>query len=98
MAPEYGATIGFFPIDDETLSYLPLHRPRSRATSRWSRRMRKAQGIFRTADTPEPEFSDTLELDLGDGRAEPRGAEAPAGPRAPPHREGVVEGGARPTT
>lgn len=63
MAPEYGATIGFFPVDDETLFYL-------RSTGRSDEQVElvekyyKAQGMFRTADTPDPAFSDTIELDL----------------------------------
>ena len=64
MAPEYGATCGFFPVDDETLGYL-------KATGRAPERVAlveayaKAQGMFRTDDTPDPVFTDTLELDLG---------------------------------
>ncbi|BCG57230.1 aconitate hydratase AcnA [Paenibacillus sp. URB8-2] len=63
MAPEYGATIGFFPVDDETLFYL-------RSTGRPDELVDlvetyyKAQGMFRTAETPDPVFSDTIELDL----------------------------------
>tara|TARA_R110002020_G_scaffold50844_14_gene144026 strand:- start:3725 stop:6424 length:2700 start_codon:yes stop_codon:yes gene_type:complete len=65
MAPEYGATCGFFPVDDETLNYL-------RSTGRDPGRVElveayaKAQGMFRTDDTPDPVFTDTLGLDLGD--------------------------------
>ncbi|MDE0717780.1 MAG: aconitate hydratase AcnA, partial [Rhodospirillaceae bacterium] len=65
MAPEYGATCGFFPIDAETLRYLEF-------TGRDSERVAlveayaKAQGLWRDADTPDPLFTDTLELDLGD--------------------------------
>ncbi len=63
MAPEYGATCGFFPIDDETLRYL---RQTGRAPGEVAlvERYAKEQGLFRTASTPEPVFSDTLELDL----------------------------------
>jgi aconitate hydratase A / 2-methylisocitrate dehydratase len=63
MAPEYGATMGFFPVDSETLAYL-------RFTGRSAERIAlveaytKAQGIFRTDQTPDPIYSDTLELDL----------------------------------
>jgi aconitate hydratase len=63
MAPEYGATIGFFPVDSETLAYL-------RNTGRTDEQVElvesyyKAQNMFRTADTPDPEFSDVIELDL----------------------------------
>ncbi|MBW4839449.1 MAG: aconitate hydratase AcnA [Paenibacillaceae bacterium] len=63
MAPEYGATIGYFPVDTETLAYL-------RSTGRSEEQIAlveayyKAQGMFRTNDTPDPEFSDLIELDL----------------------------------
>ncbi len=63
MAPEYGATMGFFPVDAETLSYL-------RFTARGEDQVRlveaytKEQGLFRTDRTPDPIFSDRLELDL----------------------------------
>ncbi|HXH49021.1 MAG TPA: aconitate hydratase AcnA [Terriglobia bacterium] len=63
MSPEYGATMGFFPVDAETLRYL---RQTGRADEEVDRveRYTKAQGIFRDAGTPDPEYSDTLELDL----------------------------------
>ena len=62
MAPEYGATMGFFPVDDEALRYL-------RATNRAAyadvaEAYCKEQGLFRTDASPEPEYSDTLALDL----------------------------------
>ena len=64
MSPEYGATMGFFPIDAETLNY--LHRTgRTDEEVTLVERYAKEQGIFRTDDTPDPEFSETLELDLG---------------------------------
>jgi aconitate hydratase len=64
MAPEYGATCGIFPIDAETLRYLRFtNRPE------WQVKLveayAKEQGLFHTADSPEPKYSDTLELDLG---------------------------------
>ncbi len=64
MAPEYGATIGFFPVDKETLRYLQLTgRPKELIERvEW---YCKEQGLFRTAETPDPEFTDILELDLG---------------------------------
>ena len=63
MAPEYGATCGFFPIDDEVLSYLRFtNRPED--SVRLVEAYAKEQGMFRTKDTPDPEFTDTLELDL----------------------------------
>jgi aconitate hydratase len=63
MAPEYGATIGFFPIDEVTLNYLRLTN-RGREQVALVEAYAKEQGLFHTVDTPEPEFSDTLELDL----------------------------------
>ena len=63
MAPEYGATCGFFPTDDETLGYM-------RRTGRTAdevalvERYTKEQGLFRTADTKDPVFTDVVELDL----------------------------------
>ncbi|GMU62091.1 MAG: aconitate hydratase [Myxococcaceae bacterium] len=63
MAPEYGATIGFFPIDDETLSYLRL-TGRSPESVALVEAYCKEQGLFHTASSPEPVFSDTMELDL----------------------------------
>src|SRR6202008_1592952 len=60
MAPEYGATIGFFPIDAETLNYLRLSG-RNPDHVTMVEAYAKAQGLFRTASTPDPKFSDTLE-------------------------------------
>lgn len=63
MAPEYGATMGFFPVDEETLNYLRL-TGRSEELVQLVEAYYKAQGMFRTDDAPEPIFSDTIELDL----------------------------------
>jgi aconitate hydratase len=63
MSPEYGATMGFFPCDDETLKYLRLSG-RSEHHVRLVEAYTRAQGLFRTDATPDPVFSDTLELDL----------------------------------
>src|SRR5437899_851755 len=63
MAPEYGATMGFFPIDAETINYLRF-TGRDEAQVQLVEAYTKTQGIFRTDDTPDPIFSDTLELDL----------------------------------
>ncbi|MEP3479259.1 MAG: aconitate hydratase AcnA [Fuerstiella sp.] len=63
MAPEYGATMGFFPVDDETLNYM-RRTGRSNDLVDLVERYTKEQGLFRTADSPEPEFSSTLELDM----------------------------------
>jgi len=63
MAPEYGATMGFFPVDDEVLAYL-RRTGRDEALIQTVERYTKEQGIFRTDSTPDPVFHDTLELDL----------------------------------
>ena len=63
MAPEYGATMGFFPVDDETLKYLRLSG-RSDEQVALVEAYTKAQGLFRTDATVDPIFTDTLELDL----------------------------------
>ncbi|MEM9574609.1 MAG: aconitate hydratase AcnA, partial [Pseudomonadota bacterium] len=63
MGPEYGATCGFFPIDDETLNYLNItgrEEDRIALVEAYS----KEQGMFRTSDMDDPVFTDTLELDL----------------------------------
>ena len=79
MAPEYGATCGFFPVDDETLRYLRT-TARSAAEVELVERYCKEQGLFRTAASPEPVFTDTLELDLS--TVEP----SLAGPKRPHDR------------
>ncbi len=79
MAPEYGATIGFFPVDDETINYL-------RFTARKEEQILliesylKEQGLFQAKDANEPEFSDIIELNLED--VEP----CIAGPKRPHDR------------
>ena len=79
MAPEYGATIGFFPVDAESLNYL-------RATGRTKdevelvERYCKEQGLFRTDATPAPTFTKTVSLDLS--TVEP----SLAGPKRPQDR------------
>ena len=64
MAPEYGATMGFFPVDLETLRYMKLTGRPAEVIERTEAYCR-AQGLFREANTPEPEYTDTLDLDLG---------------------------------
>jgi aconitate hydratase len=64
MAPEYGATCGFFPVDKVSLDYLHL-TGRDEHRIRLTEAYLKAQGMFREPDAPEPVFSDRLELDLG---------------------------------
>ena len=79
MAPEYGATMGFFPVDAETLAYLQFTaRPHEQIAL--VEAYSKEQGLFRTDATPDPRFSDTLELDLG--TVEP----TVAGPKRPQDR------------
>ena len=64
MCPEYGATVGYFPVDDETINYM-------RSTGRPDElvdlveKYTKAQGLYRTDDMPDPEFTDVVALDLG---------------------------------
>lgn len=79
MAPEYGATMGFFPIDDETCQYL-IRTGRDESLAQMVAEYAKEQGLFRTDDTPDPEFTDTLELDLS--TVEP----SMAGPKRPQDR------------
>src|SRR6202142_3735094 len=63
MAPEYGATMGYFPVDAETLRYMKLTGRPNEVIERTEAYMR-AQGLFRDASSPDPEFTDTLELNL----------------------------------
>lgn len=78
MGPEYGATCGFFPVDTETLDYLTT-------TGRKSDRIAlveaysKAQGLFATPETPDPVFTDTLELDLSTVQPSMAGPKRPEG-------------------
>ncbi len=65
MAPEYGATVGFFPIDEESLNYLRF-TGRSEETIERVRRYCIEQGLFRQNGAPAPRFTDTLSLDLGE--------------------------------
>ena len=63
MAPEYGATCGFFPVDDRTIDYLRL-TGRDEARIELVQSYLKAQGMYRESNTPDPIFTDSLELDL----------------------------------
>ncbi len=83
MAPEYGATMGFFPVDDEVLNYL-RRTGRPDDLVELVERYSKEQGLFRTADTPDPEFTETLGLDLAE--VEP----CLAGPKRPQDRISVT--------
>ena len=78
MAPDYGATMGFFPVDAETISY--LRRTNREQAADLVEKYTKANGLFRTDDMPDPEFTDTLELDLNS--VEP----SVAGPKRPQDR------------
>jgi aconitate hydratase len=64
MSPEYGATMGFFPVDHETLTYLE-RTGRSPETIDTVERYCKEQGLFHTEESPDPSYSGVLELDLG---------------------------------
>jgi len=79
MAPEYGATCGFFPIDERTIDYLKL-TGRDDHQIALVRAYAQAQGLWRDSTTPEPLFTDTLELDMG--TIEP----SLAGPKRPQDR------------
>src|SRR5690606_16600833 len=79
MAPEYGATVGIFPVDEETLRYLRF-TGRSEEQVRLVEAYMKEQGLFHTPDAPAAEYSDTLTLDLS--TVEP----SIAGPRRPQDR------------
>ncbi len=86
MSPEYGATCAIFPVDEVTLRYLRFTgRPEARVAL--VEAYMKEQGLFHTADSPEPVFSDTIELDLD--TVEP----SIAGPRRPQDRIRLSEAG-----
>ena len=88
MAPEYGATCGFFPVDVETVNYLTTSS-RTDARIALVEAYSKAQGMWREDGIADPVFSDTLELDLGDV------VPSMAGPKRPEGRvplEGIPDG------
>jgi len=84
MAPEYGATIGIFPVDEETLAYMQ-QTGRKPAVIERVRAYMEAQGMFYTADTPDPVFSETLGLDMS--TVEP----SVAGPTRPQDRVALTD-------
>ena len=84
MAPEYGATCGFFPVDERTIEYLRLTGRDDDHVANIEAYY-KAQGLWAYADAPEPKFTDTLVLDLGDVQA------AMAGPKRPQDRVNLSE-------
>jgi aconitate hydratase len=79
MAPEYGATCGFFPIDEQTLEYMRL-TGRDEQTVALVKAYTQAQGMWRSSDSPDPVFTDIVELDLAS--VEP----SLAGPKRPQDR------------
>ncbi len=79
MAPEQGSTVSYFPVDDETLKYMRL-TGRSAEQIELTERYAKEQGLFRTDNSPDPEFTQVMEVDLG--TTEP----ALAGPKRPQDR------------
>ena len=84
MAPEYGATCGFFPIDTDSLNYLEA-TGRDEEHIALVRAYAEAQGLWRGDDSPEPLFTDTLELDLSQVEA------SISGPKRPQDRVALVE-------
>jgi aconitate hydratase len=84
MSPENGATMGFFPVDAETLSYLEL-TGRDPAHVALVEAYCKAQGLWRDADTPQPEFTEVIEIDLS--AVEP----SVSGPSRPQDRLALAE-------
>src|ERR1700745_2191492 len=88
MAPEYGATCGFFPVDAATIDYLKTSGRKSDRVALVAA-YAKAQGLFRTAKSPDPVFTETLTLDLGDVVPSMAGPKRPEGRVALP---GVAEG------
>jgi aconitate hydratase len=84
MAPEYGATCGFFPVDQETIDYLTL-TGRDKQQVKIVEAYAKAQGLWRDAGSPAPEFTNTISLDLND--VEP----SLAGPKRPQDRISLAQ-------
>ncbi len=88
MAPEYGATVGFFPVDDETLRYMRLTGRPEELIQRVERYC-KEQEIFRYSNSQDPSFTDTLELDLSEVEFEPGRSKTTSGPNPTQRDEGV---------
>ena len=87
MAPEYGATCGFFPVDAETIAYLSISG-RAEDRIKLVEDYAKAQGLFRTAKSADPVFTDTIALDLGDV------VPSLAGPKRPEGRVALTDAAA----
>ena len=94
MAPEYGATCGFFPVDAETLNYLEASN-RDPERIALVKAYAEAQGMFRTAESADPVFTETAGTRSRRRRAVARRPEAPAGPRDAGRRQGGLRGCAR---
>ena len=92
MAPEYGATIGFFPIDAETLRYLRL-TGRDPDLIELVEAYAKEQGMFRTDASPDPMFHGHTGADLGSVVPSLAGPRTPAGPRATHGKQESVQRG-----
>lgn len=86
MAPEYGATVGYFPVDHQTLDYM-YNTGRPERLIKLVESFAKEQGLFRTDETRDPEFETVLELDLSDVTA------SVAGPKRPQDRISLQEVG-----
>ncbi len=84
MSPEYGATMGFFPVDKETIRYMRFTGRPEEVIERTEAYLR-AQGLFHDEHSPEPEYTDTLELDLGSV------VPSLAGPKRPQDRVPLTE-------
>ncbi|SFK68194.1 aconitate hydratase AcnA [Methylocapsa palsarum] len=78
MAPEYGATCGFFPVDSETIAYLTTSA-RTPARVALVEAFARAQGLYRTKNSPDPVFTETLELDLASVAPSMAGPKRPEG-------------------
>ena len=86
MSPEFGSTCAIFPIDEETIRYLELTgRPPEQIAL--VEAYAKAQGMWRIDGAPSADYTDVVELDLVQGRAVPRGSQAPARSGAAAHGE-----------
>ncbi len=93
MAPEYGATCGIFPVDEETLDYLRFTGRPAEQVALVEAYM-KEQGLFHTADSPEPVYTDMLELDLGTVEPSLAGPRRPQDRVPPRRRQALVPEGA----
>ena len=95
MAPEYGATCGFFPVDEETLAYLEGDRRARSGASRWSRPTPRRKALYRDSRHAGPGVHQAARARSRRGRAVARRAETAAGPRAADQGGGRLRRGAR---